>query len=143
MANGKTNGSRRNPFPESDIYFLKLIAEKASTQIENRMLYESLFESVLHTLTSLIAAINKRDSYTEDHCKRVTETSLRLGRALGITTTKRTSSGLWGPFMISARSGSRFHSAQVRDPDERRVPDHERPLRVRGGDTHPFRDSGE
>jgi response regulator RpfG family c-di-GMP phosphodiesterase len=87
MVNGKMNGNglKKNPFPESDVYFLKLIAEKASTQIENRMLYESLFESVLHTLTSLIAAINKRDSYTEGHCKRVTDTSLRLGRVLGIT----------------------------------------------------------
>ncbi len=85
MVNGKTNGARKNPFLESDIFFLKLIAEKASTQIENRMLYESLFESVLHTLTSLIAAINKRDSYTEGHCKRVTETSLRLGRVIGIS----------------------------------------------------------
>ena len=86
MANGNGNGNgSKHPFPESDIYFLKLIAEKASTQIENRMLYESLFESVLHTLTSLIEAITKRDSYTEGHCKRVTETSLRLGRRLGIS----------------------------------------------------------
>jgi response regulator RpfG family c-di-GMP phosphodiesterase len=85
MVNGKTNGTRKGAFPESDIFFLKLIAEKASTQIENRMLYESLYESVLHTLTSLISAINKRDSYTEGHCKRVTESSMKLGRAAGIS----------------------------------------------------------
>lgn len=85
MVNRKTNGTRKSAFQESDVFFLKLIAEKASTQIENRMLYESLFESVLHTLTSLISAINKRDSYTEGHCKRVTETSLRLARALVVT----------------------------------------------------------
>ena len=69
MVNGNANGTKKGAFHESDVFFLKLIAEKASTQIENRMLYESLFESVLHTLTSLIAAINKRDSYTEGHCK--------------------------------------------------------------------------
>ena len=85
MVNRKMNGVRKNAFPESDIFFLKLIAEKASTQIENRMLYESLFESVLHTLTSLISAINKRDSYTEGHCKRVTSSSLKLAKALGVT----------------------------------------------------------
>ena len=85
MANGKPNGTRKNTFHEADVFFLKLIAEKASTQIENRMLYESLFESVLHTLTSLITAINKRDLYTEGHCKRVTDTCLKLGRAIGVT----------------------------------------------------------
>jgi response regulator RpfG family c-di-GMP phosphodiesterase len=85
MVNSKTNGTRKNAFHESDVFFLRLIAEKASTQIENRMLYESLFESVLHTLTSLIAAINKRDLYTEGHCKRVTEASLKLGRAIGVS----------------------------------------------------------
>jgi len=85
MVNRKMNGVRKNAFPESDIFFLKLIAEKASTQIENRMLYESLFESVLHTLTSLISAINKRDLYTEGHCKRVTSTSLKLAKALSVT----------------------------------------------------------
>ncbi len=83
--NGKTNGTKKNVFPENDIFFLKLITEKASTHIENRMLYESLYESVLHTLTSLISAINKRDSYTEGHCKRVTELCLKLGKAMEIS----------------------------------------------------------
>lgn len=80
---GKT-ARQKNHFSDSDLFFLKLIAEKASTQIENRMLYESLFEGVLHTLTSLITAINKRDLYTEDHCKRVTQTSLALGELLQV-----------------------------------------------------------
>jgi HD-GYP domain-containing protein (c-di-GMP phosphodiesterase class II) len=78
----KGNGRYSNSFSDSDIFFLKLVTEKASTQIENRMLYESLFEGVLHTLTSLITAINKRDLYTEDHCKRVTRSSLALGEML-------------------------------------------------------------
>jgi len=85
VVNGKgKNGRHRNNFSDSDIFFLKLITEKASTQVENRMLYESLFEGVLHTLTSLITAINKRDLYTEDHCKRVTQSSLALGEMLKI-----------------------------------------------------------
>jgi response regulator RpfG family c-di-GMP phosphodiesterase len=87
MVHGSTNGNKRNGrFQDSDIFFLRLIAEKASTQIENRMLYESLFESVLHTLRSLIVAINKRDWYTEGHCKRVTGSCLSLAsRVPGIT----------------------------------------------------------
>ena len=82
VVDSKGNGRYRNSFSDSDIFFLKLVTEKASTQIENRMLYESLFEGVLHTLTSLITAINKRDLYTEDHCKRVTRLSLALGEML-------------------------------------------------------------
>jgi response regulator RpfG family c-di-GMP phosphodiesterase len=64
---------------------LKFIADKASVQIENRMLYESLFESVLHTLTSLIIAINRRDMYTEGHCKRVGDMCLALADRIGAT----------------------------------------------------------
>ena len=79
MVDSKRNGLKKDDhLPDSDIFFLKLIAEKASTQIENRMLYESLFENVFQTLTSLIAAINKRDSYTESHCHRVTDMTMLL-----------------------------------------------------------------
>ncbi len=83
MAN-KSNGHRgKNYFSQDDIYFLKFIADKASMQIENRMLYESLFEGVLDTLTSLIVAINRRDMYTEDHCKRVADMCLALADRMG------------------------------------------------------------
>jgi K+-sensing histidine kinase KdpD len=60
MTEAKMNGKGPRSL-ENDAFFLRLIAEKASTQIENRMLYESLFENILHTLKSLIIAITKRD----------------------------------------------------------------------------------
>jgi response regulator RpfG family c-di-GMP phosphodiesterase len=86
MMGGKSNGrAPKNGFSQDDINFLRMIADKASTQIENRLLYESLFEGVLHTLTSLIVAINRRDMYTEGHCRRVAEMSLLLADALGAT----------------------------------------------------------
>lgn len=91
------NGRHRSNFTDSDIFFLRLITEKASTQIENRMLYESLFEGVLHTLTSLITAINKRDLYTEDHCKRVTHMSLALGEMLKLNTYEKDVLRVVGP----------------------------------------------
>ncbi len=98
VVQGRQNGTRGNGhYPESDVFFLKLVAEKASTQIENKMLYESLFESVLHTLTSLIAAINKRDSYTEGHCHRVTTQCLALGDAVGISDYERDVLRVVGP----------------------------------------------
>jgi response regulator RpfG family c-di-GMP phosphodiesterase len=84
MMGSKRNGHvKKRSFSEEDFYFLKFIADKASMQIENRMLYESLFESVLHTLTSLIIAINRRDMYTEGHCKRVAHMCLNLADKIG------------------------------------------------------------
>ena len=91
----KRNGNKRSL--DGDVFFLKLIADKASTQIENRMLYESLFENILHTLKSLIIAINKRDFYTESHCKRVTEMSLMLGERMGINDYERDAIKVVGP----------------------------------------------
>jgi response regulator RpfG family c-di-GMP phosphodiesterase len=86
MMRPKKNGhARKICITEEDLYFLKFIADKASMQIENRMLYESLFESVLHTLTSLIIAINRRDMYTEGHCKRVAHMCLGLAERIGAT----------------------------------------------------------
>jgi response regulator RpfG family c-di-GMP phosphodiesterase len=84
MAGVKSNGhAKKSVLSEEDMYFLRFIADKASVQIENRMLYESLFESVLHTLTSLIIAINRRDMYTEGHCQRVADMCLALADRIG------------------------------------------------------------
>jgi response regulator RpfG family c-di-GMP phosphodiesterase len=83
MAPKRNGHTRKKNVSEEDLYFLKFIADKASMQIENRMLYESLFESVLHTLTSLIIAINRRDMYTEGHCKRVAHMCLGLADRIG------------------------------------------------------------
>ena len=86
MMASKSNGHpRKSHFSQDDMYFLKFIADKASMQIENRMLYESLFEGVLDTLTSLIVAINRRDMYTEGHCKRVADMCLTLADRMGAT----------------------------------------------------------
>lgn len=71
-------------YHDSDVFFMKLIGEKASAQIENRILYESLFENVFQTLTCLIDAINKRDTYTEGHCERVTDMSLLLAERMNL-----------------------------------------------------------
>lgn len=75
-------GGRRQT--NTELFLLKLITENCSIQIENRMLYDSLFESVLQTLRSLISAINRRDSYTEGHCLRVTQYSLKMAEVMNI-----------------------------------------------------------
>ena len=85
VKNGHSFDSGRPLYHDSDFFFMKLIGEKASAQIENRILYESLFENVFQTLTCLIDAINKRDTYTEGHCNRVTNMSLQLAEKMNLT----------------------------------------------------------
>ena len=92
-------GGRRGngKFSEDEIFLLKLITEKVSTKIENRMLYESLYNNILHTLSSLIIAINRRDSYTEGHCGRVTSVSQALAEAMGLSDYKKHVLRIVGP----------------------------------------------
>ena len=61
------------------------------------MLYESLYNSILYTLSSLITTINRRDSYTDGHCSRVTEMSLTIGENLGVTEYEKNSLKIVGP----------------------------------------------
>jgi len=102
----KRNGSEASRiFHESDVFFMKLIGEKASAQIENRILYESLFENVFQTLTCLIDAINKRDAYTEGHCKRVTDMSLRLAENMNVAGYERDIIRFVGPVHDLGKTG--------------------------------------
>ena len=84
-------------YSQDEIFLLKLVTEKVSSKIENRMLYESLYSSILHTLSSLIIAINRRDSYTEGHCGRVTSMSASLAEAMGLGDYKKHMLRIVGP----------------------------------------------
>jgi HD-GYP domain-containing protein (c-di-GMP phosphodiesterase class II) len=61
------------------------------------MLYESLYNSILHTLSSLIIAINRRDSYTEGHCGRVTQMSQMLAGKMALQDYERQMLRIVGP----------------------------------------------
>ncbi len=79
-------GKRKNgKLEEGELLLLKTIAEKSSVHIENRMLYESLFQNIIQTLKSLVISINRRDAYTSGHCERVTKNSVRVGEILGVS----------------------------------------------------------
>ena len=121
-----------------------MIADKASTQIENRLLYESLFEGVLHTLTSLIVAINRRDMYTEGHCRRVAEMSLALADALGATDYDKDVVRIVAPIHDVGKIGipDAILLKEGRLTDDEYTP-HEEPFGLRGGDHKPLRHPGE
>jgi putative nucleotidyltransferase with HDIG domain len=76
-----TNGGRR--FSEKDLYFLNVLAEKASFLVENLALYENIYENLFSTLYAFVETIEARDPYTKQHSARVTQYSMSLAKALG------------------------------------------------------------
>jgi putative nucleotidyltransferase with HDIG domain len=78
---GDTNKKRK--FGEADVALLQSLAQKASLNIENKILYESIYENMKDTLHSLVAAVEARDSYTLSHSIRVTQLSLEIAKRMG------------------------------------------------------------
>ena len=77
------HGQRR--FNEKDLYYLDFMAKKASTSIENLALYENIYNNLLSTLYAFVKAIEARDSYTQQHSRRVTRLSMLLAGSMGRT----------------------------------------------------------
>jgi len=77
------NKSNGNKFGQDDIKLLQTLARKASLNIENTILYESMYTNLINTLQSLVAAIEARDSYTQQHSQRVTQLSVKIAEAMG------------------------------------------------------------
>jgi len=73
----------RGPFSQRDLNYLVSLCKRASLNLENKMLYESLYVNVLDTFKALIASIQVRDQYTEDHSLRVTRQSVHLAGEIG------------------------------------------------------------
>jgi putative nucleotidyltransferase with HDIG domain len=63
------------------------ISSQASVAIENANLYNELLSLYLHTIESLAAAIDAKDSYTHGHSRRVMDYSIAIAAALGMEKT--------------------------------------------------------
>jgi len=79
------NKKRQEVFTEYDEYFLKLFMNQAAIAIENARLLEEKEKVFRSLVNALIEAIDRRDPVTSGHSKRVTEYSLRLGKAWGLS----------------------------------------------------------
>ena len=75
------NGNRE-AFSEKDLQYILSLTKRASLNLENKILYESIFNNILETFKSLITSIQARDFYTEEHSLRVTRMAVNLARAL-------------------------------------------------------------
>lgn len=74
--------SNRGVFATEDLHYINCLTKKASLNLENRILYESVYNNVLDTFKSLIASIQVRDQYTEEHCTRVTQLAVRIAEGM-------------------------------------------------------------
>lgn len=70
-------------FTRKDLSNIQNLAERASLYLENTILYESLFSSIMNTFQSLVHSIHARDNYTERHSRSVTELALMTARVAG------------------------------------------------------------
>jgi len=70
-------------FSPGQINSLSIIASKASSAIENSLLYENLEEAYLNILTALANAVEARDIYTRGHTERVWYMAEIIAREMG------------------------------------------------------------
>ncbi|MCK4469739.1 MAG: HD domain-containing protein, partial [Desulfobacterales bacterium] len=69
-------------FTKKDLSYMLNITARASLHLENKLLYESLFGSIMDTFESLVQSIHARDHYTERHSRCVTKLALNTARAM-------------------------------------------------------------
>ncbi|MEA3486410.1 MAG: HD domain-containing protein [Thermodesulfobacteriota bacterium] len=75
---GKKDGGK---FTREDLGYIRTLVQRASLNLENKILYESLYANILDTFKSLITSIQLRDHYTEIHSAHVTELAVKTAKA--------------------------------------------------------------
>ncbi len=70
-------------YSQTDLTVLKELCDKASLRLENIALYENLLENLRRSIASLVRAIDARDNYTMNHCRRTTLYAIHLARFIG------------------------------------------------------------
>ncbi|MBE9503801.1 MAG: response regulator [Proteobacteria bacterium] len=69
-------------FTHKDLSYMLNITARTSLHLENKLLYESFFGSIMDTFESLVQSIHARDHYTERHSQSVTKFALNTARAM-------------------------------------------------------------
>lgn len=72
-------------FNQNDLHHILSLAKRASLNLENKILYESIYTNLTNTFKSLITSIQVRDHYTEEHSSRVTEVAVKIAEGLDCT----------------------------------------------------------
>ena len=77
----KDDGSQ---FSESDLKTLRIVANHASAALDNVRLIRDIEASHLSTIESMALLLEARDPYTQDHSRRVRDTSVAIAAKLGM-----------------------------------------------------------
>jgi putative nucleotidyltransferase with HDIG domain len=70
------------PFTTRDLHYAVSLTKRASLNLENLVLYESVYNNVVDTFKSLLTSIQVRDHYTEEHCSRVAAVSVKIAKVM-------------------------------------------------------------
>lgn len=70
-------------FTEQDVGFINIILKKAAVMIERSALYESIYENMVSSLTSLVRTLEAKDRYTRFHSDRVTALAIMVAQEMG------------------------------------------------------------
>jgi len=81
-AAGKLQGG---DFDRHDLLLVSELAKRAALGLENKYLYESVFDVLMSTLRSLVSTVEARDLYTKQHSQRVTDIALIIAEHMGCT----------------------------------------------------------
>lgn len=79
------NQESKNIFTPKDLDYISSLTTRASLNLENRILYESIFSSILDTLKSLVRSIQVRDDYTERHSMNVTNLAVMTAETMTLS----------------------------------------------------------
>ena len=79
--NNKVNGGQ---FKGDDLLLLKEIATESAIAIENALLYKSLKEVYVHTISALASALEAKDHYARSHSEHVTQYAVAIAQELGL-----------------------------------------------------------
>ncbi len=74
----------RPSFSEEDLFTLHLLVERASLNVENLILYESILLNLHSTLRALVTTLEAKDPYTKEHSQRVTEWAVKIAKQMNL-----------------------------------------------------------
>ncbi|MBA3035942.1 MAG: response regulator [Desulfobacterium sp.] len=70
-------------FINKDLYYMNFLLNKASSLVENQVLYENIFENLFSTLYAFVKIIEAKDPYTKQHSHRVSLYARLIGSTIG------------------------------------------------------------
>ena len=75
-------GKGRKRLNQSDLRYIRTLTKRSSLNMENKILYESVYSNTTDTFQSLITSIHLRDHYTKRHSANVSHLAVMTAEAL-------------------------------------------------------------